>query len=630
VGDVSVTPIFDERGRCTHLVGTVHDITERKQAEDAAREQTEIVQAIVDNIPMMLVFLDASGHIQYWNRACEQMFGWSLEEARSRDLFVEFYPEEEERARAAAFAAEGSGEWQDFRTHVRDGRVLETEWANVRLSDGRTVGIGMDVTERKQIDEALRLKNAVFDASIAANSIADSAGNITEANGAFLRTWGYANRDEVVGKPILHFLQDEEEAVGIIAALNASGRWEGEYTARRKDGTTFTAFGLATDLKDSTGKLMGYQSAVIDITERKEAEAERAAAQRSYGELFDNIRVGLWRTTPGPSGTFLAVNPAMVEMFEADEPEQLLTLHPSEIYLDESQRRIVSDAIVSKGFIDEEVRFKTLKGRPIWCRITAKKVTDASGQVYFDNTIEDITERKRMKEALAERAEALARANTELQRFAYVASHDLQEPLRMIASYVQLIEKRYGDKLDADGHDFMGFIVGGANRLQTMINDLLEYSRVESRGGAFATVDCEELLTQALQNLALSIQENGATVTHDPLPRVTADPTQLAQVFQNLIGNAIKFRGEEPPRIHVSARRGGGEWVFSVRDNGIGLDPQYNERIFIVFQRLGGQEQPGTGIGLSICKRIVERHKGRIWVESEPGEGTTFHFAIPI
>lgn len=200
----------------------------------------------------------------------------------------------------------------------------------------------------------------------------------------------------------------------------------------------------------------------------------------------------------------------------------------------------------------------------------------------------------------------------------------------MIASYVQLIEKRYGDKLDADGHDFLAFVVDGANRLQTMINDLLEYSRVESRGGLFATVDCEELLVRVVQNLALSIEESGAAVTHDPLPRVTADPTQLVLVFQNLIDNAIKFRGEEPPCIHVSARRGEGEWVFSVRDNGIGLDPEYNERIFIVFQRLGGVEHPGTGIGLSICKRIVERHRGEIRVESEPGNGATFYFTIPI
>ena len=341
-------------------------------------------------------------------------------------------------------------------------------------------------------------------------------------------------------------------------------------------------------------------------------ETDLAGAQRRYQELFDNVLVGLYRSTPGPEGTFQAVNLAMVRICEADSREQLMAVHPSAVYLDPAQRLVTSDATMSEGFFEDDVELLTLKGRSVWCRMTAVKKIDERGEPYFDCAMVDITELRRAAAELAEQVQGLARANAELQQFAYVASHDLQEPLRMIASYLQLIERRYEDVLDAAGREFMAFAVDGATRLQGMINDLLEYSRVQGRGVALETVDCEGPLAQALVNLTFLIEESGAKVTHDPLPEVQADPTQLTQVFQNLIGNAIRFRGEDAPLVHVSAARGDSEWVFSVRDNGIGVDPQYAERIFQVFQRLGGATYPGTGIGLAICKRVVERHKGRM------------------
>ena len=232
-----------------------------------------------------------------------------------------------------------------------------------------------------------------------------------------------------------------------------------------------------------------------------------------------------------------------------------------------------------------------------------------------------------LKESVAE----LSRSNSDLQQFAYVASHDLQEPLRMVASYVQLLARRYRGKLDSDADEFIEFAVDGANRMQHLINDLLGYSRVTSQGQVFEPVDCNGVLEEVLSDLRVKIGESRAVVTNDPLPTVMADERQLGQLFQNLIANAIKFHGLEPPKIHVSAERRTGEWLFSVRDNGIGLDPQYAERVFVIFQRLHNREEyPGTGIGLAICKKIVERHGGQIWVASQTGQGATFHFTLPI
>jgi signal transduction histidine kinase len=231
---------------------------------------------------------------------------------------------------------------------------------------------------------------------------------------------------------------------------------------------------------------------------------------------------------------------------------------------------------------------------------------------------------------LGRQAEDLARSNAELQQFAYVASHDLQEPLRMVSSYTQLIVKRYGGQLDTDAKEFMEFIVDGAARMKRLIEDLLAYSRVGTRGQGFQLTECEAALKKALINLRGSIEASGATVTYGRLPILNADGSQLTQLFQNLIGNAIKFKDADLPHIHVSADESEDAWVLKIKDNGIGIDPQYFERIFILFQRLHGKaEYPGTGIGLAICKKIMDRHGGRIWVESEPGHGSTFCCSLP-
>lgn len=251
-------------------------------------------------------------------------------------------------------------------------------------------------------------------------------------------------------------------------------------------------------------------------------------------------------------------------------------------------------------------------------------------RTYMESLQEEIGSRKRTEEQIKATLMELERSNKELEQFAYVASHDLQEPLRMVSSYTQLLAQRYEDQLDDKAKKFMDYAVDGAVRMQRLINDLLAYSRVSTQGKTLETIDSHLALGEALRNLAAAIEENQVIVTNDDLPAVRADATQLSQLFQNLVGNAIKFRGANVPRIHISACDLGREWHFSVKDNGIGIEAKYAEKVFAIFQRLHTrQEYPGTGIGLAICKRIVERHGGRIWFESELGNGATFNFTMP-
>jgi signal transduction histidine kinase len=244
--------------------------------------------------------------------------------------------------------------------------------------------------------------------------------------------------------------------------------------------------------------------------------------------------------------------------------------------------------------------------------------------------LRDISERKHAEEELMQLSDELKRSNADLRQFAYAASHDLQEPLRVTAGFLRRLEKRYKDKLDEKAHECIDYAVGGVRRMQTLIRDLLAYSQVETKGKRFAPTNCAEVLEEALFCLHSAIEESGAEVTYDILPNVMADSSQLSRLFQNLIGNAIKFRGRDQPRIHIAAEHRESKWVFSVRDNGIGIDPGDFDRIFVIFQRLHTREEyDGTGIGLSICKKIIERHGGKFWVESEPGRGSVFYFSIP-
>ena len=301
-------------------------------------------------------------------------------------------------------------------------------------------------------------------------------------------------------------------------------------------------------------------------------------------------------------------------------------LHYEGLPLEAKDGRRVEVEFISNAYLVDATRFIQCNIRDITERVRVNQALEtANKEMAFQ--IEE--KGKRADELVMINAE-LARSNAELEQFAYVATHDLQEPLRAVASCVQLLQKRYEGQLDERADEFITHAVDGTKRMQTLINDLLAYSRISTDAQVFATTNCEMVLQEALANLMVAIDESGAVVTRDALPMVSGDATQLTQLFQNLIGNALKFRGERPPKIHIGAVRKNGDWRFSVADNGIGMEPQYFERVFLVFQRLHTRKQyQGTGIGLAICKKVVERHGGRIWAESEPGQGATFCFTIP-
>ena len=292
------------------------------------------------------------------------------------------------------------------------------------------------------------------------------------------------------------------------------------------------------------------------------------------------------------------------------------------------------DEVLASGepVFDVERQVTRRDGRRIWVSVNGAALRDGSGEVEgVVIAFEDITERKQLEGELRETIDRLEESNERLEHFAYATSHDLQEPLRMVSSYLQLLENRYADALDEEAHEYIDFAVDGADRMRAMVGSLLEYSRVTTGGGQLQPVEAGEVVEDVLDDLQLRIEETDATVQVDDLPRVVADPNQLGQVFRNLLSNALAYHGDEPPTVRVGAERIGDEWRFSVADEGIGVPREFHDRIFDVFERLHdeGSTAGTAGIGLAICERIVERHEGDIWVESEPGEGATFYFTIP-
>ena len=456
----------------------------------------------------------------------------------------------------------------------------------------------------------------------------DPGGKVASWNAGAERIKGY-KAEEIIGQNFSRFYPqadiDEGKPERELHLAATSGRSEIENWRVRKDGSRANV--VITAARDSSGRLLGFSEISRDISERKETEARYRGLLEAAPDAMVVVNA---------AGEIVLLNLQAEKQF-GYRRDELVGQKVKNIIPEGFAERLIADGTrtaadapaqqIGTG-IELAARRKDGSDFPI--EIMLSPLESAEG-ILVTAAIRDITERKKSEQQLVKTVGELKRSNDDLQQFAYVASHDLQEPLRMVASYTQLLAKRYKGRLDSEADEFIAYAVDGSNRMQGLIRDLLAYSRAGTNGKALREVSSEKALKEALSNLRTTIQESGALVSHDSLPAITSDDTQLVQVFQNLVGNAIKYRRAELPRVHVSAAKNGGkEWNFSVQDNGLGIDPQYFERIFVLFQRLHGREEfKGTGIGLTICKKIVERLGGRIWVESQPEKGSTFYFALP-
>jgi len=497
-----------------------------------------------------------------------------------------------------------------------------------------------EIGERRRVEEALRESEeqyrTILDNIEDGYYEVDLAGNLTFFNDSMCRIWGYP-REELMGMNDRQYT-DKENAKKLFQAFNKVYRTgepsrESDWEIIRKDGTKRCIEASISLRKDSSDKPIGFRGIIRDITKRKQMEEALRQSEERYRTILEDIKETYFETDL--AGRFTFVNDVGCRRLGYSR-EEMMGMNNRQLTDEETAKKVFQafSEVYRTGEPRKGGEWEIIRkdGSKNVFEIWASLIRDSEGKpIGFRGTSRDISERKQAEEALKEKTEALARSNQELEQFAYVASHDLQEPLRMVTSYVQLLARRYKGKLDSNADDFIKFAVDGATRMYTLINGLLTYSRVGSQGKPFEPTNCETTLQQSLDNLRVTMEENGAMVTHDILPTVMGDSSQLGQLFQNLIGNAIKFRRDEPPRIHISATLNGKTWTFSVRDNGIGIAPEFRERIFIIFQRLHGREKyPGTGIGLATCKKIVERHGGHIWVESEAGRGATFYFTLPV
>ena len=458
----------------------------------------------------------------------------------------------------------------------------------------------------------------------------DPQGQIVSWNAGAERIKGY-KAEEIIGRNFSCFFPQQDIECGrpeeVLRLTAAYGRHEEQGMRVRKDGSRFVASVTFTALRDRNGNLRGFSEFSHDLSESKESEAR-------YRGLLEAAPDAMVVVNSGGEIVLLNVQAEKQFGYRRDEliGQKLKNIIPegfAERLLADGLRS-VEDALAQQIGTGIELIARRKDGSEFPIEIMLSPLESAEG-ILVTAAIRDISVRKRSEEHLVKTMGDLKRSNDELEQFAYVASHDLQEPLRMVASYTQLLARRYKGRLDSDADEFIDYAVDGSTRMQRLIQDLLTYSRAGTNGTALRKILSENALKEAIENLRATIEESGAVVTHDQLPAITTDGTQLAQVFQNLIGNAIKYRGAEVPHVHVSAmNNGANEWIFSVRDNGLGIDPQYFERIFIIFQRLHGPtEFKGTGIGLAICKKVLEGLGGRIWVESQPKNGSTFYFALP-
>ncbi|HEY2381960.1 MAG TPA: PAS domain S-box protein [Terriglobia bacterium] len=595
--------------------------------------------------------LSSTGHILTWNSGAERMKGYSRDEAIGKHFSI-FYAAED-RAREQPE--------QDLQTALSGERLMAETWrvrkdgsrfrvqniiTALKDDSGKLRGftnITRDITESQRSEETLRtlsrlagLLDIADDAIISVNNTQE----ITLFNQGAERIFQYTSA-EILGKQLDvlipgRFTHTHQAHLQDFGQSKETARKMGERReifGLRKNGVEFPAEASISKFELEGEKI--FTVILRDITERKQAEEAVRSSEARFSGILDIADDAIISIDKGQRITIFNQGAEKVFGYAASDvygkpldmllPRRFTDTHQHHL------REFSQSAETARKMGERREIFGLRKNGTEFPAEASISKLDLGGEKILTVILRDITERKQAESALAAKASELSRSNSELQQFAYVASHDLQEPLRMVASYTQLLAKRYRGQLDENADEYIGFAVDGAARMSGLIDDLLTFSRLDSQGNPFDETDLDKVLHRALENLQVAMEESKADITWDAMPTILADEFQMGQLFQNLVGNALKFRApDRRPAIHISAERRTMEWIFSVRDNGIGIDPQFGDRIFIIFQRLHlKNEYPGTGIGLTICKKIVERHGGRIWLEPQAGLGTTFSFSVP-
>ncbi len=675
---LTVSPIRDRDGELTGASTIAHDITGRKLAEETIRRANAYNRSLIEASLDPLVTINPDGTISDVNAATVNVTGFSREKLIGTD-FSKYFTEPG-RAKAGYEQVFRDGSVTDYGLEIRhrNGKVTPVLYNATVFKDenGKVAGVfaaARDITERKKAEEAARRASAynrsLIEASLDPLVTINPDGTISDVNAATVNVTGFS-REELIGTDFSKYFTEPGRAkAGYEQVFRDGSVTDYGLEIRHWDGRSTPVLYNATVFKDENGTVAGVFAAARDITERKKAEeaARRASAyNRSLIEASLDPLV-----TINPDGTISDVNAATVDVTGFSR-EELIGTDFSKYFTEPGRAKAGYEQVFRDGSVTDyglEIRRTDGQITPVLYNATVYR--DEAGKITgVFAAARDITERKRAEDALLlayrelddrvkertielqeanallekeiadrkatadelrEKSEELVRSNLELQQFAYIASHDLQEPLRAISGFTELLEKRYKGQMDERADKYINFIIDGTKQMNQVIFDLLEYSRVQTKAHEFGLIDMNTSLKQALRNLQTLIKEKDAVITADPLPKLSADGIQITQLFQNLIGNALKFqKPETTPEIHVSACEQGDAWIFSVTDNGIGIDPRFTERIFKIFQRLHAKgEYEGTGIGLAICRRIVERHRGEITVRSEPGVGSTFSFTLP-
>jgi PAS domain S-box-containing protein len=630
------------------------EIAERRRAEELAEaarveavNEKNRLEAVMETLPVGMVILDARGGNIRSNSAFEKIWGGPRPLPRDITDYAAYrawwadtdrlvQPEEWASARAVQHGETIVGQLMELEAFDGARRFVLNSAAPVRDSDGNITGgvvAIQDITDIKRMERALReseqryhsLFNSMAEGFALHEILCDEKGEprdsrFLDVNPAFERFTGLS-REEVIGRTHSAVLPRDNprwiKACGAVALTGQSTQFE-EYSPELERHYELFAYSPAP-----------RQVAVIlkDITGRKRAEEALRQSEERFKVIASSTPDHLFVQDRELRYTFV-VNPQL----GLTEQEMIGKTDHDLVSKEDAERltRIKRQVLETGETVRLEIPVMSLRGeQQVFDGFCVPRRSEEGGIEGLIGYFRNVTERKRVEEALRRMADELSRSNKDLEQFAYVISHDLKEPLRMVTGFTGLLRDRYKGRLDAKADQYIFFASDAASRMQVLIDDLLAYSRA-GRGKGTGTTNVAEVLTESLKNLRVGIEESGAQITHDPLPDVDFNSMELMQVLQNLIGNAIKFRSGRKPEIHVGCRRQEDCWLLTVRDNGIGIDPRFADRIFMIFQRLHAREEyPGTGIGLAICRKIVERQGGRIWVESKPGEGSTFCFTIP-